>query len=139
MSFSSPIFIPIIWSSNPEMNVLLPIVNSWFSALPPSNGLPSVNPSKSIVTISLSLTSLSSTVTILELCSAIWFISWSMSSSVTLYSIFFNGISLYLPSFTSGFVATIAVNIRSFPFSIWTTSICGLLATSILFSFISSS
>ena len=28
MSFSSSIFIPIIWSSNPGINVLLPIVNS---------------------------------------------------------------------------------------------------------------
>ena len=51
MSFSSSILMPIIWSSKPGINVLLPISSSCFSAFPPSNAFPSTNPSKSITVI----------------------------------------------------------------------------------------
>ncbi len=57
---------PIIWSSKPGINVLLPISSSCFSAFPPSNAFPSTNPSKSITVMSFGSTGLSSTVTILE-------------------------------------------------------------------------
>ena len=139
ISFSSSIFIPIIWSSNPGINVLLPISNSCPSAFPPSKATPSTNPSKSITVVSPFSTGLFSTFTNLELCSCIWCNSWSISSSVTLYSIFLISIPLYFPSSTSGFVCITAVNIRSFPFSICVMSISGLLTISKLFSLTASS
>ena len=134
MSFSSPIFIPIIWSSNPGINVLLPITNSWFSAFPPSNATPSTKPSKSITVVSFFSTGLSSTFTSLAFLSCICPISWSMSFSSTLYSTFLSSIPLYFPNVTSGLVCTTAVKIKSFPFSIWIMSISGLLTASILAS-----
>ena len=102
MSFSSSILMPIIWSSKPGINVLLPISSSCFSAFPPSNAFPSTNPSKSITVMSFGSTGLSSTVTILEFFSCICPNSCSMSSSDTLYSILFSSIPLYFPNFTSG-------------------------------------
>ena len=139
ISLSSSIFIPIIWSSNPGINVLLPISNSWPSAFPPSNATPSTNPSKSITAISPFSTGLSSIDINLELCSCICPNSWLISSSDTVYSIFGISIPLYFPSSASGFVWNTAVNIKSFPFSICFTSISGLLTASILFSFNASS
>ena len=118
---------------------MLPISNSWFSAFPPSKATPSTNPSKSITAISFFSTGLSSIVINLEFFSAIWEISCSMSSSDTVYSIFFNSIPLYFPSLTSGLIWTIAVNFKSLPFSIWLISIWGVLTASILFSLIASS
>ena len=137
ISFSSPVFIPIICSSNPGIKAPLPISSSWFSAFPPSKAFPSTYPSKSITVISFSFTGLSSTVIVLALCSCICAISCSTSSSVTGYSTFFNSTPLYLPNFTSGFVWTIAVNTRSSPFFIFTIFISGLLTTSNLLSSIS--
>ena len=118
ISFSSSIFIPMIWSSNPGINVLLPISNSCPSAFPPSNGTPSTEPSKSITVVSPVSTALSSTDTSLEFLSCICPSSWFTSSSDTLYSIFLISIPLYFPKLTSGFVCTVAVKIKSFPFSI---------------------
>ena len=135
MSFSSLTFIPITWSSNPGINVLLPISNSCFSAFPPSKAFPSTNPSKSITAISLFFTALSSTVTSLAFFSAIWSSSFLTSAAITETSAFSNSIPLYFPNLTSGFVWTTAVNIKSLPFSIWVISISGLLTASIPFSF----
>ena len=139
ISFSSSMFIPITWSSNPGINVLLPISNSCPSAFPPSKAFPSTNPSKSIVAISPVSTGLSSIEINLALCSCICPNSCSMSLSDTLYSIFLISIPLYFPRLASGFVCITAVNIKSFPFSICVTSISGLLTTSSLFSLIASS
>jgi len=134
ISFSSSIFIPITWSSNPGINVLLPISKSWFSAFPPSNATPSTNPSKLMLAMSPFSTGLSSTETNLELCSCICSNSCATSFSVTLYSILLISTPLYFPNSTSGFVWKTAVNFKSCPFPIWVTSISGLLTTSNLFS-----
>ena len=119
--------------------MLLPISSSCPSAFPPSNGTPSTEPSKSITVMSPFSTGLSSTETNLEFFSCICPISWLISSSDTLYSIFFISIPLYLPNFTSGFVCTVAVKIKSFPFSICVISMFGLLTASTLFSLIAAS
>src|SRR5699024_9616814 len=108
--------ITIISSSKPVINYRQPISKELFSALPPSKASPSINPSKSITTVSPFSTVPSSFRT-----SSAWFSRkfsrlFSTSSSVTSTSSASYSKPLYSPSLTSGLTVTIALKINSFPF-----------------------
>ena len=124
-SASSPAFFPISCSSKVSIKEWEPISREWFSPLPPSNGLPSTNPSKSMMTVSPSATGRSVTSTVRACLFLVFSISASTSSSVTTASAFVTVTPLYSPKTTSGFTATSAVNTNSFPFSTCVTSISG--------------
>ena len=74
---------------------------------------------------SLSLTPLVVTSRSLEFCSLTFSSSALTSSAVTFVSTFSISTPRYLPSVTSGLTATVAVKIKSLPFSICVISISG--------------
>ena len=105
-------FFPTSCSSNVSTNECDPIVRSYPSAFPPSKGTPSTEPSKSMLAISPSSIALSVTLISLALFSLSLLISSSIASFVALVSRFSTSTPLYLPSFTGGLIATVAVKIN---------------------------
>ena len=103
ISPSCPTVYPTNWSSNVSINIFDPNFNWWESAFPPSNGTPSINPSKARSTVfPISALCPSGASSNLDLAFNMFSISLSKRSSVIWKVSFSTSKPLYSPKVISG-------------------------------------